>query len=88
MFRHILKRTREPNWKFGPVREYLYPINELDSYKEDKNDKNSTSCLELLVESGTLLHAKMLQEQPFLCAKLGGWTNQDDFTCSHSASDH
>jgi hypothetical protein len=62
MFRHILKRIREPNWKFGPVREYLYPLNELDSYKEKNQD---ISCLELLVENGTLKHAKMLEEHPF-----------------------
>ena len=64
MFRHILKRIREPNWKFGPVREYLYPLDELDSYNENHED---ISCLELLVENGTSEHAKMLQEHPFVC---------------------
>lgn len=65
MFTHILNRIREPNWKFGMVREFLYPLEELDTW-HSKDKPRTPSCLELLTAGQTLQHARLLQESPML----------------------
>eukprot|EP00051_Salpingoeca_urceolata_P005053 m.69963 g.69963 ORF g.69963 m.69963 type:complete len:1130 (-) comp14027_c0_seq1:297-3686(-) len=57
MFKHILSRHREVGWSFGPLTEFLYPIDELDTF-------NPGSALEIAVLRGTLTHAKLLDIPP------------------------
>jgi hypothetical protein len=52
--------TRE----FGPVREYLYPLQELDS--SHNADFFGPSVIDILVSKGTLQHAKLLCQHPFM----------------------
>ena len=57
MTEHILNRSRELNWAFGPVREFRYPLKELDSLEKK-------GVLDILVEHGTLEHAALLKLPP------------------------
>ncbi|EGD76188.1 hypothetical protein PTSG_00895 [Salpingoeca rosetta] len=57
MFKHILHRNRELNWAFGPIKEYLYPLKELDSVEKE-------GVLDILVQHGSLEHATLLKLPP------------------------
>eukprot|EP00052_Salpingoeca_macrocollata_P025256 m.229603 g.229603 ORF g.229603 m.229603 type:complete len:1208 (-) comp22401_c4_seq2:48-3671(-) len=63
MLKHILERTREISWSFGPVTEYLYPLHSIDTHQGQKETR-TPGALELAVQGGTLEHCRMLQTAP------------------------
>jgi len=57
MFSHIMERTKEINWKYGPVTSVLYPLSEIDSLDSGRYARGEHTALDTVVFSR---HASLL----------------------------